>query len=896
MRQQLDDAGRYRTRLAGVFLLRGIALGGLILVLAATAYQAYRLNEASILGLDWQELAKTAGLVAGGVLCLAALWLSLRWNQRLLRQQAADLQSETTLIRSILEASPDAILTVDINGIIQSHNAAAIHLFGYGPNELDGQKISRLIPQRHFLHDLSTLGRGTFLAFGQRKNFLTFPVEVAVSATQTNGQRTFIVLVRDASERRNSQETLNHIWLSVSSTTGEEFVRSLLQQLSQILQNDFAFVLETDIDPTSGLCSLMIAERGRIRSQSDHALHGTLFAEALQNGLTIIPQGVRERYPEDEILRSLEAESFIGTPLLDANRKPVGLIGLIGRKPTESVGVAKQTLQMFAARAAAEIARKQEAEVLISEKERLHDDYTDMRATAERERKRYEEDLAAEQELLAVTLRSIREGCITADNRGRIITLNPMAEELLGWTQPEAADRPLSEVLHLVTRRKKQPINPDCVLEDPELFSQPMLLTSRDGTERLIEASAAPIRNRDERKLGVVIVLRDVTEKIRIEDERHRAEKLESLGVAAGGIAHDFNNLLTAIIGNLSLALMEAPSTTRERIEASKKASLRAQDLAQQLLTFAKGGAPVKRTASMRQLVLDTVRFSLSGGNIRSEFSVAEDLWYADVDEGQISQVITNLTVNAVQAMANGGSLYVSGENLLVEPDSPATRPPNALKPGRYVRIKVRDEGCGMPEEILKKIFDPYFTTKPTGSGLGLATSYSIIRNHGGIIRVESQPGVGTTFIIDLPASDAVIAQEEAPAAPKPLPKKGKILVLDDEEVICELVASALAPAGFTVTSTYQAEETIRLYREALEAGEPFDLVIMDLTIPGGMGGKEAIQKLREIDPNVKGIVSSGYGMDPIMNRYTDYGFSGVIAKPYDIVQLERVVSEAIAG
>ena len=889
--EPFDDAGNPCTR--RVRLLRAVALAGLLVFLVAGAWQAYRLNVSGILGLDWTEFGRTVGVTLGSIGCLALLGLSLRWSRQAHEQHAAALRNETVFIRSILEASPDAILTVDINGIIQSHNAAANTLFGYEPDQLNGQKISRIIPQRHFLHDLSTLGRGTFLSLGQRKNFLTFPVEVAVSETEANGRRLFIVMVRDASERRASQETLHHIWLSVSSTTGEAFVRSLLQQLSQLLQNDYAFVLETDIDPASGLCSLMIAERGRIRSQSDHALAGTLFAEALKAGLTIIPKGVRERYPQDEILRSLEAESFIGTPLQDATGRTVGLIGLIGRSPNESIGVTKQTLQMFAARAAAEIARKQEAEVLISEKERLHDDYT----TAERERKRYEEDLAAEQELLAVTLRSIREGCVTADNRGRVIMLNPVAEELLGWTQPEAAGRTLGEVLHLVTRRKKEPVNADGVLDDPELFSQPMILTSRQGTERLVEASAAPIRNRDDRKLGMVIVLRDVTEKIRIEDERHRAEKLESLGVAAGGIAHDFNNLLTAIIGNLSLALMEAPPSTRERLEASKKASLRAQDLAKQLLTFAKGGAPVKRTASMRQLLLDTVRFSLSGGNIRSEFCIPEDLWYADVDEGQISQVITNLTVNAVQAMANGGTLHVGGKNLLVEPGSPATRPPHALKPGRYVRITVRDEGIGMPEEILKKIFDPYFTTKPNGSGLGLATSYSIIKNHGGIIRVESQPGAGTTFTIDLPASDRVAVPEEAPAPQKPLPrKKGKILVLDDEEVICELVASALAPAGFTVVPTYQAEETVRLYREALEAGEPFDLVIMDLTIPGGMGGREAIRQLKEIDPAVKGIVSSGYGHDPIMNRYAEYGFIGVIAKPYDIAQLERVVSEAIAG
>jgi len=890
-RRWLLNAPDFRTRLIGAFFLGIASLLALAAIFTMAAVQFYQASAASNLGFDRMEFLRTAAYLLGALVALGGLGSSIWILFRLHEEHAGRLEKETVFARSIVEANPEAILTVDVHGVIQSCNPATGTMFGYEPGQLLGQKIARLIPQRNFLHDVATLGRGAFMAFGQRQNFITFPVEVAVSEAANLGQRTFIVSIHDASERRHSQETVHHISQSVSSLTGEDFVRTLLQQLSQVLQNDFAFVLETDTRPGTGICSLMVAERGRIRSKSDHNLAGSAFEEALANGFTAYPRAARETFPHDPVLGSLEAEGFIGSPLCDSGGGTVGLIGVISRVPMENVGVAKQTLQIFANRAAAEIARKQETEVLASEKERLHGDYTVMRATAERERKRYEEDIAAEQEMLAVTLRSIREGCITADNDGRIMMVNPVAEDLTGWTQPEAADRRLGEVLKLFSRRHRRPVEEALLLERPEQLGAPMLLVSREGVERVVEVSAAPIRNRQERKLGTVLVFRDVTEKNRAEEERQKAEKLESLGLAAGGIAHDFNNLLTAIIGNLSLALAQADNATRDRVEGAKKASLRAQDLAQQLLTFAKGGAPIKKTASMRQLVLDTVGFSLSGTNIRSDFSIPEDLWPVDIDAGQISQVISNLAVNAVQAMTSGGTLHVAGENLEVgEMGAPPT-----LRPGRYVRIAVRDEGPGIPEEIQKKIFDPYFTTKPKGSGLGLATSYSIVKNHDGLIQLESIPVIsGAKFTIYLPASESEIVAEEAPA-PERVVREGSILVLDDEEVICELVSYALTPLGYTVAQAYDADTALRMYAEALAQGKPFDVVIMDLTIPGGMGGKEAIVKLREIDPGAKAIVSSGYAMDPIMSRFRDYGFSGVIAKPYDINELEQAVGSLIA-
>ena len=890
LRSWLLDEDGFRAKVLGAAIvsLASIAVLAAIFLLVAVHFYEAGMTRSGF-ELSRFDLLKTIGYVLGCMLASAALLASTWYTFDAHAQRLATVEQEGKNVRAIIDASPSAILTVDVNGVIGSCNPATDSMFGYEHGTLVGQRISKLIPQRHFLHDVAAAGRGAFLAFGQRHDFVTFPLEVAVSEVKSEGRRLFIVMLHDASERRYSQETVHHISLGVSSMTGDEFVRGLVQQLSQMLQNDFAFLLETDTHPGTNLCSLLIAEQGRIRSVSHHVLGGTAFQEALDAGFVSFPRKVRERFPHDDVLGNLAAESFVASALCDHMGRAVGVIGVIGRTPLTNLGVAKQTLQIFADRAAAELERKQQTEVLTSEKQRLHGDFTVMRATAERDRLRYEEDIAAEQEMLAVTLRSIREGCITTDNDGRIVTINPVAEELTGWTEPEAADRRLGEVVRLIGRRNRRPLDGDQLIDHPDLLAAQMVLISREKMERIVEVSVAPIRDRQDQKLGTVLVFRDVTEKSRAEEERHKAEKLESLGLAAGGIAHDFNNLLTAIIGNLSLAMGGANSEVKQRIDASKKASLRAQDLAQQLLTFAKGGAPIKKTASMRQLVLDTIGFSLSGTNIRSEFAIPDDLWPVDIDAGQISQVITNLAVNAVQAMAGGGTVHVTGDNLLVgKEDAPPT-----LKPGRYVRIGVRDEGPGIPEEIQKKIFDPYFTTKPKGSGLGLATSYSIVKNHDGLIALESPPGEGARFVIYLPASDAQLIPELERAAPRGI-RKGKILVMDDEEASCELVSVTLSSLGFTVVEAYDAPNTLRLYEEALKACQPFDLVIMDLTIPGGMGGKEAVKRLKQIDPGARAIVSSGYAMDPIMSRYRDYGFSGVIAKPYDVNQLEQVIHDVL--
>ena len=867
------------------------SVGGIVLSTALLLLSLVHAFQETHSGAGFSRMLGLVGYAFASLAALAALVAATWYTFRIYRQHIRKVEQAEDQVRFIVEACPDAILVVDSQGILEASNQAAELIFGYTRSELLGQKISKLIPQRHFLHDVATMGRKGFIAYAERRNAVRFPVEIAVSEAEHEGRRRFIILVHDASERRYSDENVHHISLSVSSSIEVEYVRTLVLQLSQALQNDYAFIAEIGDQPDPAVCSLTLSEHGRLSSKNNYSLAGTAFGEALKNGFTAIAQGVRQQYPGDSLLGTLKAESFIATPLVDHKEQVIGLIGVIHCTAATQVGIARQTLQIFAARAAAEIERKQEIEGLASEKDRLAGDMNIIRETAERDRTRYEDEIAAEQELLAVTLRSIREGCITTDNDGRVVTLNPVAENLTGWPQQEAADRPLSEVLKLTSIRGNRPLDVAQLSERVRRGDSQSMVVARDGTQRRVEVSSAPIRARKDMKLGTVLVLRDVTEKQLLEEERYKAEKLESLSVAAGGIAHDFNNLITAVIGNLSLALMGAEEHLRDRIESSKNAAVRAQDLARQLLTFAKGGAPVKRVSSLRQIILDTIDFSLSGTNIRTSLSLPENLWPGDVDAGQLSQVISNLAVNAMQAMERSGALYVRGENLVLN----AENVPPTLEPGRYVRITVRDEGPGIPQEIQKKIFDPYFTTKPTGSGLGLATSYSIVKNHDGYICVESQPGHGATFHIYLPASEGEIE----PEVKRPVPRggrQGKILVVDDEEVICELINYTLSALGYTVIESREAKTALELYQKEFNAGHPFDLVIMDLTLPGGMDGRGAMQELKKMNPGVKAIVSSGYALDPVMCHFQDYGFCGAISKPFDLVHLEQAVYEALSA
>ena len=405
-----------------------------------------------------------------------------------------------------------------------------------------------------------------------------------------------------------------------------------------------------------------------------------------------------------------------------------------------------------------------------------------------------------------------------------------------------------------------------------------------------VEITASPLIDQDGHVYGGIEAVRDITTRKKMTEEVLRAQKLESIGLLAGGIAHDFNNLLTALLGNISLAKIYAKTDEKvvEKLAAAEKASLRAKDLTQQLLTFSKGGAPVKKVMYIKEILTDSCSFALRGANVICGYEFQEDLWPVDVDSGQLGQVIHNLVLNADQAMPEGGIVSISAENIVLD-----TKNSSQLGAGNYIRISVNDQGVGINHQDLPRIFDPFFTNKPGGSGLGLATAFSIIKNHQGHITVESTPGKGSTFFVCLPAADKEAVAPRKDEAITYL-GEGRILLMDDNEGVRETAAGLLSHAGYRVDLVNEGAEAVSAYRQAQETGERFDAVILDLTVPGGMGGKEAAENILAADPSAKIIVSSGYANDPIMADYAKFGFSGVVPKPYKIQDLSKVVHDVL--
>ncbi|GAU07410.1 hybrid sensor histidine kinase/response regulator [Desulfoplanes formicivorans] len=519
------------------------------------------------------------------------------------------------------------------------------------------------------------------------------------------------------------------------------------------------------------------------------------------------------------------------------------------------------------------------------------------------DRKQAVDALRQSQEHLKTTLQSIGDAVVTTDHQTRVMTMNPVAEALTGWTQDEARGLPLRKVFPIISAMDRK----ECENPAARAMSQGTivglanhtLLIAKDGRERHIADSAAPIRNLDGQITGAVLVFRDVTQEYRMRRELQKMDKLESLGKLAGGLAHDFNNILMAIYGNIELASSHfAPDhPARTFLDHAGQSIDRATKITNKLLTFSKGGSPVKERLAVASLVREIVGFDLSGSGVKAVFDIPDNLRDIEGDRGQLEQVFTNLTDNARQAMGDEGTLYVTIANQQVAEHEVA-----GLQSGPYVTLVFEDTGPGIAPEHVGKVFDPYFTTHQTRSGLGLATVYSIISKHDGIITAESRKGQGARFTIYLPALDAPQDQVHAPStravteAPRPThsPTPRRILIMDDEPMIRDVLTALLEALDYEVESTVDGDQAVTAYKDAMEAGSPFDAVILDLTIPGGMGGAKTIQQLLRIDSNVRGIVSSGYADDPIIARFQDYGFKGVAIKPYTLEELGNTLDTVL--
>jgi two-component system cell cycle sensor histidine kinase/response regulator CckA len=510
-----------------------------------------------------------------------------------------------------------------------------------------------------------------------------------------------------------------------------------------------------------------------------------------------------------------------------------------------------------------------------------------------------QEELDAERERLAVTLRSIGDGVISADVQGRVVLLNREAEKLTGWTQAEAMGKPLPEVFQIVNEYSRETVpNPvDKVLGEGAVvgLANHTILISRDGTEQPIADSGAPIFDRQSQIIGVVLVFRNVAHEREIEDARQRADKLESIGILAGGIAHDFNNYLTGIIGNISLARLDLAGTGNSEIVSllvdAEKCSQMAKRLTGQLLTFSKGGEPVRERVDLAKLLRLTAGFCLTGSPVELKLELPDDLWPADVDEGQINQLIDNLVINAKQAMPEGGCLTVTGDNVQLGQEEVGDCPA-----GRYVRIRFADTGTGIDPRHRAKVFDPYFTTKQNGSGIGLTSCYSIASRHNGHISVDSVLGKGTIFTVHLPAAESMDDTAPAPAPPESNRPQIRILLMDDKEFVRKICRRQLESLGHDVTCAASGEEAIDAYIQARDEQRPFDLLIFDLTVPGGMGGVRTLAKLKTMDKNVRAIAASGYSNDPVMADPEAYGFIKSLYKPFSLDTLASVLASVLPG
>jgi len=507
------------------------------------------------------------------------------------------------------------------------------------------------------------------------------------------------------------------------------------------------------------------------------------------------------------------------------------------------------------------------------------------------ERKRVEMKLREGEQFIRNVLDSVDEGFIVVDQDFRILTANNAYCCQVGESCEAIIGRHCYEISHK-TLRPCYEEGEECAVRHVFETGKPHTALHRHpdgkGSVLYVETKAFPLKDSTGTVSSVIETVMNITEKHLLEEEQLKTQKLEAIGTLAGGIAHDFNNLLQGVFGYISMAKITLDQKERSlmMLEQAEKALHMSVNLTTQLLTFSKGGKPVKKNISLQPVIENSVRFALSGSSVSYRIKSEENLWPVDADEGQIGQVIQNIVLNADQAMPAGGTIVIAAKNLLLRDRGQAPPP----EEGKYVQISIQDNGTGIPESHIPRIFDPYFTTKEKGSGLGLATSYSIIKNHGGFIDVTSEPGRGTTFFIYLPAVEAE-REVSVASAVSGVVRKGKVLVMDDEELVRNLAEVLVRVLGHEVEVAEHGEAAIGKYQAAKESGARFDIVILDLTVRGGLGGRETIERLVALDPAVSAVVSSGYSDDAVIADYQKYGFRASLAKPYKLEELRDTLN-----
>ncbi len=513
--------------------------------------------------------------------------------------------------------------------------------------------------------------------------------------------------------------------------------------------------------------------------------------------------------------------------------------------------------------------------------------------------------LAAEEELLKATIEAVGDAVIATDAGMKIVLFNQAAEDLTGWPKNEALGKDLGEVVRFESVDKKggrvdvSGLARSSIEQSVPIDSGALLrLERKDGTQVEVAAHYAPIKAGGDKAVGAVLSIRDVSEERRRDEERIRLEKLESLALMASGLSHDFNNMLTAILANLGLAKERAGSgPVVEFIEEAEIAANQARDLTNQLASFARPTPKQLKAVDLRGVLTQATAFALAGKDVEHEVHIADNLWPVLGDENQLIQAFNNLLLNAQQAMPQGGCITIRAENLVVTEGEPKAGA--YLGGGKFVKVIIEDQGVGIPPENLEKVFDPYFTTKAGGTGLGLPTTYSIIKKHGGHMSIFSTVGEGTVVLVYLPAVDAAIQAPggepaEESSGTEGLPGK-RVLVMDDEAGVRKVAKLALEGAGWEVEVAEDAIHAIEKFREALEKHRPFDVVVLDSMMRSGLDGSATLAELAKLDPSVKAVAISGLVDEATTEEFRRKGFSQVVAKPFSLDDLRSAVGRAVS-